>query len=587
MARGRVDPAAMKAALQASLAGRSLTEILVERGELSEADLARAIAEHHRLDYVDLELFEADREAATLIAPDLAARLGAVPIAFLPTRALVVALHDPNGSPAVREIAQLIDRTIQPAIASRTQIVALIDSLRRGGQAPGTPPSAPAPEPVRTAVPEKHLRSMPAGDIVVAPTQSADDLHPTATPQSTSMPPRNESEERARAAQELTRIADARAGAAEEHARAAEDLAPSADPGVHAAEERAQTAEDLAPFADPGVHAAEERAQAAEDLAPSADSHVVHRAEERAQTAEDPAPSGDARVHAAEERARAAEERAICVEQRALAAEAMAEAANARADGMMVSANVRAEGLMAAAVAANEALARLVGNCELLESEAQAREGQMQALRGELDTERARPEAQLRQPPADDELIAMHVRVTELERELDEERARARRTGPRAAAGRGGGGGGPRRAARGAVVRADDRHPRRSRRSVRAGARADGAARAPAQAREVRGQGEGAAATHRCREARLTANVAVEPARKIGGRSAAPSRDCRRRGHARVHAPGRAIEVRRSPPSKSSRPGRGCTVGRDGDRSARKRPPARCAIGARTAAGRA
>jgi hypothetical protein len=316
MARGLVDPAAMKAALQASLAGRSLTEILVDRGELSEADLARTIAEHHRLDHVDLELFEADREAATLIGPDLATRLGAVPIAFLPTGALVVALHDPNGSPAVREIAQLIDRTIQPAIASRTQIVALIDSLRRGGHG-------------------------------------------------TSTPPRNENEERAHAADEFTRIAEARTGATEERAGAAEDLGPSAD----------------------------------------------------------------ACVHAAEESARAAEECAICVDERALAAEAMVEAANARAEGMMASANVRAEGLMAADVAANEALARLVGNCEMLEREAQAREGQLQALRSELDcerTERARLEAQLRQPPPGDELIAMHVRVAELERELDEERVRSR-----------------------------------------------------------------------------------------------------------------------------------------------------------------
>ena len=130
IARGLVQPAAMKTALQASLAGRSLTDILVDNGHLGEDDLARTLAEHHRLDHVDLEVFEVDTEAASLIEPDVAQRFGAVPIAVLASGVLVVALHDPNGSTAALEFARLTGRVIQPAVASRSQVETLIGSLR-------------------------------------------------------------------------------------------------------------------------------------------------------------------------------------------------------------------------------------------------------------------------------------------------------------------------------------------------------------------------------------------------------------------------------------------------------------------------
>src|SRR5436305_1753547 len=131
MAHGLVEPREMKAALQASLAGRSLTEILVANGDLREDDLARILAEHHRLDFVDLDEFAVDHEVAALIEPGVAARFGAVPIARLHSGTVVIALHDPNGSTAALEFARLTGHPIQPAVASRSQIKSLIASLRR------------------------------------------------------------------------------------------------------------------------------------------------------------------------------------------------------------------------------------------------------------------------------------------------------------------------------------------------------------------------------------------------------------------------------------------------------------------------
>lgn len=219
IARRLVEPTAMRAALQASLAGRSLTEILVGNGSLSEDDLARTLAEHHRLDHIDLELFAVDGRATMLIEPDVARRLGAVPIAFLPDGAVVVALYDPNGSTAVLEFSRLTNRPIQPAVASRTQIEALIDSLRRSrrsldfaspGAASAPPAPPPAAPPAAVAAAPPAAVAPPAEHLTLAFGEAGGNA-------------------RAQTAEARRREAEGRAVAAEERAQAAEELALAAE----------------------------------------------------------------------------------------------------------------------------------------------------------------------------------------------------------------------------------------------------------------------------------------------------------------------------------------------------------------------
>jgi hypothetical protein len=228
IARGLVEPSAMKAALQASLAGRSLTELLVDNGSLGEDDLARTLAEHHRLDHVDLEVFAVDHEAASLIEPDVARRFGAVPIATLPMGAIVVALHDPNGSTAALEFARLTRRMIQPAVASRTQIETLIESLRRErmsaedmvGAAPAIYVAAAAPSAAQAELPGAAASPPPAPGRGTAGDGDArvDALRRRAEAAERRC---HEAEERARAADELSRLAEARSRAPEQRSRAA------------------------------------------------------------------------------------------------------------------------------------------------------------------------------------------------------------------------------------------------------------------------------------------------------------------------------------------------------------------------------
>ena len=225
----------MKAALQASLAGRSLTEILLYiDGELSVDDLARTLAEHHRLDFIDLDVFAVDPRATALVEPDIARRFGAVPIAQLGWAPSWSRCTTPTGSTA-SESARLTDRVIQPAVASRQQIEALIATLRRGGKPPArTPAPAPVvPEPPAAHIPthEPHLRSVPTPEVNI----SSREPDFRSAPPAPEPPPRHDDQpahdsriddlrERAETAERRRHESDERARAAEERAREAEEL---------------------------------------------------------------------------------------------------------------------------------------------------------------------------------------------------------------------------------------------------------------------------------------------------------------------------------------------------------------------------
>jgi hypothetical protein len=280
MARGLVEPSAMKAALQASLAGRSLTDLLVDNGHLGADDLARTLAEHHRLDHVDLEVFDVDHEAAALIEPDVARRFGAVPIATLASGAIVVALHDPNGSTAALEFARLTGRMIQPAVASRAQVDALIDSMRRERTSiEDMPPLVSATPPARDVVaasPDGEQAELPGAAVAPPPpdggrrSAGGDDSHVDAVRQRAELAEQrcHAADERARAAEELTRLAEARARASEERAQAAGDLVVAAEARGGEPSPAAGAADDMF---ERLVHACEMLEREAKSRGPEAD----------------------------------------------------------------------------------------------------------------------------------------------------------------------------------------------------------------------------------------------------------------------------------------------------------------------------
>jgi len=115
--------------------GRSLGEHLVEDGEVTEGELARAVAERYGLDHVDLTQFEVDPRATSLVPRSLAARHRAVPIAFDGDEeaTVAVAMADPGDWLATDEIAGSAGLDIRPAVAASDDIVALLERLAEGG----------------------------------------------------------------------------------------------------------------------------------------------------------------------------------------------------------------------------------------------------------------------------------------------------------------------------------------------------------------------------------------------------------------------------------------------------------------------
>lgn len=138
VARGLVSQEQMDAALDASRAGadRRYSQILVADGVITEHDLARALADHYRIDHVDLDVFALDPRASGLISRETARRLGALPIALLPGGDVAVAVHDPEALTHLGELRGLLKRDIRPVVAARSQVDRCIAQCGRQPPAP-------------------------------------------------------------------------------------------------------------------------------------------------------------------------------------------------------------------------------------------------------------------------------------------------------------------------------------------------------------------------------------------------------------------------------------------------------------------
>jgi type IV pilus assembly protein PilB len=127
---GFVDQAAMDGAVErANESGGRPERLLVGDGVLSEDQLARAVAERFGLDHIDLAVYRVDPDAAKLVTPAAVRRYRAVPVSFPGERTLLVAMSDPANVLAQDDIAVMTGYEIRPAVASPTDIDALLERL--------------------------------------------------------------------------------------------------------------------------------------------------------------------------------------------------------------------------------------------------------------------------------------------------------------------------------------------------------------------------------------------------------------------------------------------------------------------------
>jgi type IV pilus assembly protein PilB len=127
--REKVDRAVEAARL--SVAGRAPERVLLDSGAITSDQLARATAERFGLDYLDLNLFEVDMAAANLVTATAARRYEAVPVAYVDSHTLRVAMSDPSNVLAVDDIAMLTGMEVRAAVASQEDIVNLVGRLNR------------------------------------------------------------------------------------------------------------------------------------------------------------------------------------------------------------------------------------------------------------------------------------------------------------------------------------------------------------------------------------------------------------------------------------------------------------------------
>jgi hypothetical protein len=109
--------------------GQTPEKVLLESGAITEDQLARALAERYGLDHIDLTEFPLDESAAGVLRQTAAKRYLAVPVGFADDGALVLAVADPGDSLGLSDIAVMTKLPVRPAVAARSQIKKLIDTM--------------------------------------------------------------------------------------------------------------------------------------------------------------------------------------------------------------------------------------------------------------------------------------------------------------------------------------------------------------------------------------------------------------------------------------------------------------------------
>src|SRR3954451_18265249 len=120
--KGWITHERLDAALEeAKVTGMRLGETLLSRGWLFEPELAAGLAEQAGLRYVDLVRHPLDPSAARLLPLELARRMFAVPVRFVDSGAIEVAVGDP-GDADVAGLEQILGRRVELVVGERSVI---------------------------------------------------------------------------------------------------------------------------------------------------------------------------------------------------------------------------------------------------------------------------------------------------------------------------------------------------------------------------------------------------------------------------------------------------------------------------------
>ncbi|MGA2603849.1 MAG: type II secretion system ATPase GspE [Verrucomicrobiia bacterium] len=101
--------------------GKSLSQVMVDFGLITEEQLLRAVAEHLNIDYVNLDDVDLEQAVLRSIPPSVARMYGAVPVS-VSGNTVTVAVMDPYNPQLVGELSFILGKDVQVAVAPVKQI---------------------------------------------------------------------------------------------------------------------------------------------------------------------------------------------------------------------------------------------------------------------------------------------------------------------------------------------------------------------------------------------------------------------------------------------------------------------------------
>ncbi|MDX6512521.1 MAG: type pilus assembly protein PilB [Gaiellaceae bacterium] len=111
--------------------GRRLGEIVVERGWVDDAAIARALAEQYDLEYLDLGKTQLESAATGLLPEKLARRYHSLPLRFLAEDSVLVAVADPTNVLASDDLRLALGLNVRLAVVAAGDLSTAIDRTYR------------------------------------------------------------------------------------------------------------------------------------------------------------------------------------------------------------------------------------------------------------------------------------------------------------------------------------------------------------------------------------------------------------------------------------------------------------------------
>lgn len=182
MEAGLIGTAELAQALEVQKAsGQRLGEVLVALGFVTEAEVARILAQQLKIPFVADHELKVNMAVATLLPPQVCRRTKALPLRE-EQGLLVVAVADPLDVFSLDEVRHLTRKEIKPVVVTRAGLqraTAQYERLAALGKASGpTPEAAPSPGAIMTAQPDDAPVVQLVNDLVDrALAEGASDIH--------------------------------------------------------------------------------------------------------------------------------------------------------------------------------------------------------------------------------------------------------------------------------------------------------------------------------------------------------------------------------------------------------------------------